>query len=141
MSCYPFELVRQNHISYDYELYDGDDKISLVFQHVGDEQYDVHYARLVKKEDGTYKRIITAAGISGNAKKLLWTIGHICVHFCTVANPNMDSINFDFIADKQEKRINIFLMLVDRIMPPEFGLYHDDEVMYIMRKDKAKNLN
>jgi hypothetical protein len=23
-------------------------------------------------------------------------------------------------------------------MPPEFGLYHDDEVMYIMRKEKAE---
>ena len=141
MSCYPFELVRQNDISYDYELYDGDDKISLVFQHIGDEQYDVHYARLVKKENGTYKRIITAAGISGNAKKLLWTIGHICIQFMTEDNPDFDSINFDFIADRQETRINIFLMMVDRIMPPELGLYYDDEVMYIMRKDKAENLN
>jgi hypothetical protein len=141
MSCYPFKLVRHNHISYDYELYDGDDKISIVFQHVGDEQYDVHYARLVKNENGTYKRIITADGISSNAKKLFWTVGHICLQFITKDNPNMDSINFDFITDRQETRINIFLMLVDRILPPEFGLYHDDEVLYIMRKDKAENLN
>ena len=52
----------------------------------------------------------------------------------------MDSINFNF-TDRQETRINIFLMLVDRILPPEFGLYYDDEVLYIMRKDKAENLN
>lgn len=141
MSCYPFKLVRHNDISYDYELYDGDDKISIVFQHIGDGQYDVHYARLVKKENGTYKRIITAAGISSNAKKLLWTVGHICLQFITEDNPNMDSINFDFIADRQETRISIFLMVVARIMPHEFGLYHDDDVMYIMRKDKAENLN
>lgn len=137
MSHYSFELVRQNEISYDYEFYDGDDKISIVFQHIGDEQYDVHYARIVKKENGNYKRVTTVEGDSSNAKKLLFTVGYICVHFCTVANPNFDSINFDFIADKQKTRINIFMMLVDRIMPSEFGLYHDDEVFYIMRKDKA----
>lgn len=142
MKHYPFELVRHNDLSYDYEFYDGDDKISAVLAHDGDGHYFAHYVRLVKGEDGRYTRFATMSHSSPNARKLFATLAHICLQFGTVDNPDFESISFDFVTDKVHSRIEIFLMLVGRIMPPEFELFMDDEenVLYIMPRKKVEKM-